>query len=99
MPLADRDSEWTLVSHDGGRYDMKVTHEDALAFATAAAKAFRVDPGEAADFDADLARKVLALNEAKRKALLRQGPVTREAVVRMSTARPRGGRGNSASTG
>ncbi len=99
VPLADRDSEWTLVSHDGGRYDMKVTHEDALAFATAAAKAFRVDPGEAADFDADLARKVLALNEAKRKALLRQGPVTREAVVRMSTARPRGGRGNSASTG
>lgn len=76
-----RASEWRLVKHDGTREDLGLTHSQALDFATTAAEDFDVN-GEPvrALFESALANRVLALNEADRKKLLRQGPVTSAAV-------------------
>lgn len=85
IPAEGKNVQWTLVRHDGTRNGLNLTHEDALGFATVAATAFGVvQPGQPADFDADLANRVLALGEKERKALLRQGPVTREAIERVT---------------
>jgi len=85
VPQKDRPALWRLVKHDGERSDLRIGHKDALAFATATAEAFGVEqPEGAAEFDADLANRVRALSEKERKTLLKQGPVTREAVQRVT---------------
>ncbi|MCL5947165.1 MAG: type I-U CRISPR-associated RAMP protein Csb1/Cas7u [Chloroflexi bacterium] len=86
VPSEDRAAEWKLVNHDGARSDWRITHEDALAFVTAAAEAFGVkqpNQDQEWEFDRTIANDVLNLNEEARKALLRQGPVTKEAINRL----------------
>lgn len=74
-----RHAEWKLVKHDGTRQDWALCHDDALKFAELAAQAFGVrQPAQHDRWDADLARKVTALNEKERRELLRGGPVTSE---------------------
>lgn len=94
VPADNGGVEWKLVKHDGTRSDFNIDHQDTLRFATDAARTFRVDqPKEPAKFDADLASKVLALGEKERKTLLKQGPITREAIEKI------GGKGKGKSKG
>jgi CRISPR-associated protein Csb1 len=83
VPDPERPATWKIVKHDGTRTDRVVTHEEAVAFATAAAKSFHVAPGKAGSFDSHVANEVLKLSEDDRKKLLRQGPVTKEAVEQL----------------
>lgn len=73
-------SQWQLVKRDGTRSECSVSHEEALALATAAAAAFGVKESERGSFSSDLAKKVLKLKEKARKDLLRRGPVTEESL-------------------
>lgn len=81
VPDSKRASEWKLVKHNGERKDITVTHDQALIFATEAATKFSVselkEPGV---FDSGLANAVMELSEQDRKKLLKQGPVTKEAI-------------------
>jgi CRISPR-associated protein Csb1 len=81
VPDPNKKTTWKRVKHDGIRSDQEMSHDDALNFATAAATAFQVakEPIRGT-FSTDLANKVLGLSEADRKKLLRQGPVTVEAL-------------------
>lgn len=85
LPDPEESAAWTLVKHDGTRTDLVITHEHALTFATSAATSFNVGADKTGSFESDLANKVLNLSEADRKKLLRQGPVTREAIDRLET--------------
>ncbi len=85
--------EWELVKHDGTRSDVPVMHDEAVAFATAAAVAFGVkQPDAPAQFDPDLANRVLGLSETDRKRLLKQGPVTKEALAHLGKKRSKQGK-------
>jgi len=76
---SERHAEWKLVKHDGSREDYQVTDQQALDFAGAVADQFGVkQPDTPAHFDRELAIEVLSLTEPDRKALLKQGPVTKE---------------------
>lgn len=77
----EKKTTWKRVLRDGTRKDEELTHEEALSFATGAAKALGVvaEPIRGA-FNSDIANKVLGLSEADRKKLLRAGPVTSEAL-------------------
>ncbi len=83
VPNPGKESECALVKHDGSRTNHPISYENALAFATAAAKSFGVKESEPASFNSDIANRVLKLSEADRKKLLRQGPVTEEAIRRL----------------
>ncbi len=80
----DHPAEWNMVKHDGAREKFTISHDQALAFATAAASAFKV-PQQVrfADFDSALANTVMGLSEQDRKKLFRQGPVTKEAIEQL----------------
>jgi CRISPR-associated protein Csb1 len=65
VPDVDRPREFTLVGSDGSRGKLNLTHGDALAFATAAAKAFGVGKGDTFEFDKKLAKK--DVEDAKKK--------------------------------
>lgn len=85
-----RAAEWKAVKHNGERDDLTVTHDQALAFAKEAAAKFGVsDLKEPAVFDLGLASAVMALNEQDRKKLLKQGPVTKEAIEELKK-KPKG---------
>lgn len=76
-----RATEWKLVKHNGERKDLTVTHDQALAFSTEAAMKFGISElTEPAVFDSGLANAVMELSEQDRKKLLKQGPVTKEAI-------------------
>lgn len=86
----DRAAQWQLVKVDGSRENFSVTHDQSLEFATVAAEAFDVDREPiTAPFDSKLASHLLSLNEADRKKLFKQGPVTWEAIERLKKA-PKG---------
>lgn len=77
IPDADRPATWALVRHDGGRTeDFTVSHEQALAYADAAAKDFGVGPNKEATFDAITARKALGQSKAERKKSRSKGKPT-----------------------
>ena len=84
VPVQERPPEWKLVKHDGTRQDWGIGHDEAIAFATAAAKDFGVEgqPGEGS-FDTGIANQVLALSEEDRKNLLKQGPVTKDTIEQL----------------
>ncbi len=91
VPDPERHIEWKLVKHDGTKADAAITHDQALSFASEAAKKFGVH--EAAKefeggvrpvvFDSGLAKDVMALKEEDRKKLLKQGPVTKEKIEKL----------------
>jgi CRISPR-associated protein Csb1 len=57
VPDTDKPREFTLVHADGRREGMSLTHAEALAFARAAATAFRVAVSRTVEFDAKLAER------------------------------------------
>ncbi len=83
VPDPKQPAKWTLVKHDGTRENLVVTHDEALAFAKAAAESFGVTESVSGSFDSGIANQVLALSEPDRKKLLRQGPVTKEAIQQL----------------
>jgi hypothetical protein len=96
VPDPDKKATWKRVKHDGTRSDEAITHEDALAFAIAAAAAFGVTTEPTCGtFSSELANRVLALSEDDRKKLLRAGPVTADALEALAgkskgmTSKPR----------
>lgn len=80
VPDAEKPAYWIQVKSDGAREEIVATHPQALAFATAAAESFGVGESKGGEFSPDIANKVLALSEADRKKLLKQGPVTLESI-------------------
>jgi CRISPR-associated protein Csb1 len=100
VPDDKQSAEWKLVKHDGTRTSHTIASDDALGFATSAATAFGVEKqGTPYQFDSDVARKVLALSEADRKTLLKQGAITKEAIERLRAGTTRSSRGGGASRG
>jgi CRISPR-associated protein Csb1 len=85
VPDPDKPRELKIVHADGRREDAAVTHPDALAYATAAAKAFGVGEGRTVEFDRVLAEKdvkgseeklkgeIVAVDEEAKKFTLRTG--------------------------
>lgn len=72
VPDSDRPSKWSLVKHDGSREEnFNLPHEQALEYATAAAKAFVVGPKKEATFDASAAREALGQSKEERKKVRR----------------------------
>jgi CRISPR-associated protein Csb1 len=85
VPVPDKVATWELVKHDGTRSERTITHEAALAFATATAAAFKVNKEPLqATFKPELVNKVLSLSEEQRKKLLRAGPVTEKAIEELT---------------
>lgn len=60
VPDVEQQKTITLVNADGTREIVKVTHDQALTYAKAAAKAFGVGESQAVMFDPDLAKKDIA---------------------------------------
>jgi len=85
VPAPGRAPEWKLVKQDGSRESLEVSQARAFDFATAAADSFHVEPAPPVYFDSEIANKVLALSEADRKKLLKQGPVTSDAIDRLKS--------------
>jgi CRISPR-associated protein Csb1 len=57
VPDVDNPKTITLINADGTRSELKITHDQALAYAKAAAKAFGVGASQTVKFDPDLAKK------------------------------------------
>jgi CRISPR-associated protein Csb1 len=72
VPDTDRPAEWRLVHHNGCRESFLLSHEEALAYAEAAAKAFGVCQGRTADFKSEVARRELAKSRDERRASRRR---------------------------
>jgi CRISPR-associated protein Csb1 len=53
----DKPAEFVEVGNDGRRHPSKITHEDAIAYAAAAAKAFGIGKDQEVEFDKELAKK------------------------------------------
>lgn len=53
----DKPAEFVEVRNDGSRHPARITHEDALAYASAAAKAFGIGKDQQVEFDKELAKK------------------------------------------
>lgn len=88
VPDANKPAEWSLVKHDGSNiayHDFTSGAGVVKNFAQMAANEFMVMPGPiTATFDVDLANKMLNLPKETRKKVLREGPVTREAIEQLS---------------
>jgi CRISPR-associated protein Csb1 len=84
VPDLKKPAVWKLIKRDGNGEEFALNAEQARKFATEAASTFGItrDP-ISATFDAETARVVLGLKKEERKKLLRQGPVTKQAVERM----------------
>jgi len=97
VPDPDRPCDSKLVTHDGRRRDFAVPPDQAVAYATASARMFGVEqPQTTAQFDIKLAKDVRSLSEDDRKKLLRQGPVTWEAIEQLAKKSPKKGKGKDA---
>jgi CRISPR-associated protein Csb1 len=57
VPDPQKPREFKVVDSDGRREDTAITHDDAVNYATLAAKAFGVGAGRTVDFDRELAKK------------------------------------------
>jgi CRISPR-associated protein Csb1 len=57
VPDPDKPTEFTLVSADGKRENLALSHSDALEFAKAAAQAFKIGENRTVEFDTKLAER------------------------------------------
>lgn len=90
VPDPEMPSKWQLVKHDGTRRDLAVTHDQALAFATASAEFVGTTSERTGTFSSEIANAVMQLSKDEARKLLRQGPVTREAIESgKKTTRPK----------
>jgi len=83
-PDPKKRAKWNLIKRDGTDEEFLLSADQAHQFANKAAMTFGVS-GDAvsASFDTDTTRTVLGLKKEDRKKLLRQGPVTKQAVERI----------------
>jgi CRISPR-associated protein Csb1 len=72
VPDIDCAAEWSLVHHNGCREPLVFSHEEALAYAEAAAEAFGISQGKKVDFKSDTARRELAKSKDERRASRRR---------------------------
>ncbi len=56
VPDPDKPREFSIVHANGKRETANLTHDEAIAFATLAAKAFKVEDGHTVEFKKDLAK-------------------------------------------
>lgn len=82
VPDESKPAQWSLVKHDGSKDSPPTLKPDTVRhFANGAANSFIVTQGPIfATFDPNLANGILSLDKDKRKKLLRQGPVTNDAI-------------------
>lgn len=78
VPDSERKAESTLVRRDGNREPFAIDHDQALAFATAAAEDFGVGEARTGTFSAETAKQALGLSKQERKASRRRGRSTSE---------------------
>ena len=71
VPDPDKPAEWFAVHRDGRREALRISHEDALEYARAAAGDFGVGPDLQATFDPKSAKKAVEMDKAQRKAARR----------------------------
>lgn len=57
VPDVDKPREFTLVGSDGVHTKIKLPHDEALAYAIAAAESFGVEKGQTLEFEKNLAKK------------------------------------------
>jgi CRISPR-associated protein Csb1 len=72
VPDVDCPAEWRLVHHDGRREPFRLSHEEVLAYAEAAATAFSVGEERKAAFNSDTARRELAKSREERRTSRRR---------------------------
>ncbi|MEM2869152.1 MAG: type I-U CRISPR-associated RAMP protein Csb1/Cas7u [Thermoplasmata archaeon] len=90
----NKPTEWKIVNYDGIRSELKITHDEALSFAKAAAEAFGVSKEDKeATFNTEVASALLELEEDERKKLLRSGNLTIEAIKAVKATPKRGRKG------
>jgi len=65
VPNPDKPAEFTEVQNDGHRSEFKLTHDEALAYARAVAKAFGIGESQEVEFDKNLAKQDVAGDETK----------------------------------
>ena len=78
VPDIDCPAEWRLVHHDGSREPFRLSHEEALAYAEAAATAFGISQERKAAFKSDTARRELAKSREERRTSRRRDRSTAE---------------------
>lgn len=82
-----RPTEWKVVKYDGVREELSMSHNDALAYASAAAEAFGVRKDElSGSFNTHIAALILELKEDDRKKLLRAGDISAEAIEKIKAS-------------
>jgi len=88
VPDPEKPAIWTTVKNDGMREPFAITHDEALPYAKAAAASFRVAQAQAGEFSVEIANQLLQLPEKDRKAVLRAGPVTPDAIAKAKKKKP-----------
>lgn len=71
VPDTDKPREFTLVHADGRRESMDLSHPEAIAFARAAAKAFKIGEDRTVEFDTQLAERDVRGEPAEAEATVR----------------------------
>lgn len=79
----DKPAVWNIVQHDGRTEPFNLTHDEAIAFAKAAADKFGVGQDRTATFDTKTAREALSQSKEDRKKnkRLKTGSVKKDAVA------------------
>ena len=67
VPDTDKPAEFTEVQNDGHRSKFKLTHDEALAYAQAAAKAFGIGESQEVEFDKTLAKQDVTADDKPAK--------------------------------
>lgn len=79
----DKPAVWNIVQHDGRTEPFKLTHDEAIAFAEAAADKFGVGQDRTATFDPKTATKTLSQGkeDCKKNKRSKTGSVKKDAVA------------------
>lgn len=86
VPAPSRPAKWFLVKHDGCRDEgFTLSHDEALAYANAAASAFEVGAAKVAQFNSDSAKAALKQSKEERKKA-RRGRAKEEATAQQQSA-------------
>ncbi len=67
VPDPDHPAQWEIVCHNGTRQPLLLDHKEALEYAEAAAKDFKVGDNLTAEFKSDLAKEELGKSKSERK--------------------------------
>ena len=85
VPNPEKTRQCQIVRVDGNRDLFLLTHQEALAYARDAARAFEIRESVSGTFNSEVAQELLKLPEKERKAALRSGPVTVDSLKKSRT--------------